>query len=219
MSYWTDRRPVHRSRAVDVPTLARAAVRLLDEGGMSALTMRAVASEIGVAATSLYSRVRSVEDILDLALDTALGDDPGLQRALSTSSGADGSGLEELLIHYFHHLRGTPWAAQVITRRAPRGPNYLRLSERLCVLLEEQGAADPLGAAYALSNFVIGSAATSSIDEDELSAPVDPQFAPRYAQLHAGHVARCEEIVVLGISALRSALTDRARTADGHSAS
>src|SRR5699024_5468039 len=124
-----------------------------------------------------------------------------------------------LLIHYFHHLRGTPWAAQVITRRAPRGPNYLRLSERLCVLLEEQGAADPLGAAYALSNFVIGSAATSSIDEDELSAPVDPQFAPRYAQLHAGHVARSEEIVVLGISALRSALTDRARTADGHSAS
>src|SRR5699024_12712790 len=123
-----------------------------------------------------------------------------------------------LLIHYFHHLRGTPWAAQVITRRAPRGPNYLRLSERLCVLLEEQGAADPLGAAYALSNFVIGSAATSSIDEDELSAPVDPQFAPRYAQLHAGHVARSEEIVVLGISALRSALTDRARTADGHSA-
>src|SRR5690625_6879323 len=75
--------------------------------------------------------------------------DPGLPRALSTSSGADGSGLEELLIHYFHHLRGTPWAAQVITRRAPRGPNYLRLSERLCVLLEEQGAADPLGAAYA----------------------------------------------------------------------
>src|SRR5690625_6133914 len=63
MSYWTDRRPVHRSRAVDVPTLARAAVRLLDEGGMSALTMRAVASEIGVAAASLYSRVRSVEDI------------------------------------------------------------------------------------------------------------------------------------------------------------
>src|SRR5690625_1892252 len=117
MSYWTDRRPVHRSRAVDVPTLARAAVRLLDEGGMSALTMRAVASEIGVAAASLYSRVRSVEDILDLALDTALGDDPGLQRALSTSSGADGSGLEELLIHYFHHLRGTPRVAQVITDR------------------------------------------------------------------------------------------------------
>lgn len=207
MSYWADLRPVRRSRAVDVPAMALAAVRLLDEGGMPALTMRAVASEVGVAAASLYSRVRSVEDILDLALDAALGADPEMQRALLASSGVDGSGLEELLIHYFQHLRRTPWATQVITRRAPRGPNYLRLSERLCVLLEEQGATDPLGAAYALSNFVIGSAATSSTDEDEQSAPVDPQLAPRYAQLHAGHAAHSEEIVALGVRALRSALT------------
>lgn len=206
MSYWTDLRPVRRNRAVDASALARAAVRLLDEGGMPALTMRAVARGIGVAPASLYSRVRSVEDILDLALDTALGADPELQQAL-TSSGTDGADLEALLIHYFHHLRRTPWTVQVITRRAPRGPNYLRLSERLCVLLEEQGATDPLGAAYALSNFVIGSAATSSIDGDELSAPVDPQLAPRYAQLHGGHVARSEEIVMLGVRALRSALT------------
>lgn len=206
MSYWTHLRPVRRNRAVDASALARAAVRLLDEGGMPALTMRAVAREIGVAPASLYSRVRSVEDILDLALDEALGADPEMQRALA-SSGADGAGLEALLIHYFHHLRRAPWAAQVITRRAPRGPNYLRLSERLCVLLEQQGATDPLGAAYALSNFVIGSAATSAIDDEELSAPVDPQLAPRYAQLHAEHVADSEEVVALGIRALRSALT------------
>ena len=206
MSYWTHPRPVRRNRAVDVSALARAAVRLLEDGGMRTLTMRAVAGSLGVAPASLYSRVRSIEDVLDLALDAALGDDPDMQGALD-APGTGGAELDALLIHYFHHLRRTPWATQVITRRAPRGPNYLRLSERLCVLLEEQGAADPLGAAYALSNFVIGSAATSSIDDDELSAPVDPQVAPRYAQLHAVHVANSQEVIALGVGALRSALS------------
>lgn len=206
MSYWATRRPVHRQRAVDVDALALAAVGILDEGGMSALTVRAAAAELGVAPASLYSRVRSVEDVLDLALDTALAGDRAMQEALGAPDAGRGIGLEALMALYFRHLRRHPWAPQVISERAPRGPHYLRLSERMCVLLEQAGASDPLGAAYALSNFVIGSAATSSIDEDEKLAPVDPQIAPRYAQLHAEHVADSEKVVSLGVTALCSAL-------------
>src|SRR5699024_1422235 len=155
------------------------------------LTMRAVASALEVAPASLYSRVRSADDILDLALDAALGADPSVQRGLS----APGTGPETLMLAFFAHLRRHRWAARVIAARAPRGRNYLRRSERMCVLLEEAGAPDPLGAAYALSNFVIGSATTSAIDEDERAAPVDAQIAPRYAQLHAEHVADTDEMV------------------------
>lgn len=75
MSYWTDPPAVRRTRVLDAGGIARVAVRLLDEGGMEALTMRAVASALGVAPSSLYSRVRSLEDVLDLALDSALGAD------------------------------------------------------------------------------------------------------------------------------------------------
>ena len=211
MSYWATRRPVHRQRAVDVDALARAAVHLLDGGGISALTVRAVAAALGVAPASLYSRVRSVEDVLDLALDAALAQDRAMQEALGVPSTGEphagqATALEELLVLYFRHLRRHPWATHVISQRAPRGPHYLRLSERLCVLLDEAGAPDPLGAAYALSNFVIGSAATSSIDDDEKAAPVDPDIAPRYAQLHAEHVADSEKVVALGVTALCSAL-------------
>lgn len=209
MSYWTTRRPVRRQRAVDVSALARAAVHLLDRGGLESLTARAVARELEVAPASLYSRVGTVEDILDLALDTALADDPSMQEAITPGEEPSPAGteLDPLLLAFFRHLRAHPWAAAVIARRALRGPEYLRLSERLCELLEDAGAADPLGASYAMSNFVIGSAATSAVDADEMSVPVDPEIAPRYARLHDTRTGDSEEIVRRGVAALRSALT------------
>ncbi|WGH84265.1 MULTISPECIES: TetR family transcriptional regulator [Auritidibacter] len=54
MTYWEHPKPVQRLRAVDIQDLARASVRLLDAGGLKALTLRAVAQDIGVAPASLY---------------------------------------------------------------------------------------------------------------------------------------------------------------------
>ena len=74
MSYWEHRKPVQRHRTVDIAEVARASGRLLDEGGLKTLTMRAVAQQVGVAPASLYSRVESVDDLFDLALDVVLAD-------------------------------------------------------------------------------------------------------------------------------------------------
>ena len=82
MSYWAHRKPVQRLRAVDIGEVARASVRLLDEGGLKALTLRSVAQRVGVAPASLYSRVESVDDLFDLALDTALADDPVMSESI-----------------------------------------------------------------------------------------------------------------------------------------
>ncbi|MBB4663111.1 TetR/AcrR family transcriptional regulator C-terminal domain-containing protein [Conexibacter arvalis] len=197
MSYWERRKPVLRARAVDVGEVASAAVALLDEGGLRALTLRAVAGRLGVAPASLYSRLSSVDDLFDLALDDALGGDPEIRRALA------GAEVDELMLAYYRHLVQHRWACQVIAMRAPRGPNYLRLSERICVLLAGEGLSDPLGAAYALSNFVIGSATTAPVVDDERSAPVDEDVAPLYARLHVEHDVNAEEIVIAGLVALR----------------
>ncbi|MDH6195995.1 AcrR family transcriptional regulator [Mycobacterium frederiksbergense] len=196
MSYWDHRKPVHRARAVDVHDIARASVALLDEGGLRALTVRAVASRLAVAPASLYSRVESVDDLFDLALDEALGNDPAIEQALADAS------LHELMVAHYRHLARHKWACQVIVMRAPRGPNYLRLSERIVVLLSDAGVADPLSTSYSLSNFVIGSATTAPVTESERAAPVDPSLAPLYARLHAEHAADPEAIVTAGLSAL-----------------
>lgn len=196
MSYWNRSRPIKRARAVDVAQVADAATRLLDEGGLRALTVRAVAQRLGVAPASLYSRLSSIDDVFDLALDHALGDDSELQAARTTAT------LHELMLAYFRHLVRHPWACQVIAMRAPRGPNYLQLSERMCALLIELGSPDPLGDAYALSNFVIGSATTAPMAGHERQSPVDAERAPQYASLHAVHHEGSEAILSAGIEAL-----------------
>ncbi|MEU3947976.1 TetR family transcriptional regulator [Streptomyces sp. NPDC029526] len=196
MSYWEHRKPVRRARAVDVRDLARVAVELLDEGGLRALTVRAVALRLDVAAASLYSRIASVDDLYDLALDDALGQDSEAQRALLEAE------LHPLMLAYYRHLVRHPWACQVIAMRAPRGPHYLRLSERLCTLLARRGSADPLGDAYALSNFVIGSAATAPAAHHEPDAPVDQEVAPFYASLHSAHRLDPEAVLDAGLRVL-----------------
>jgi|SRR5690625_444355 len=196
MSYWEHRKPVQRARAVDVQQVAHAAATLLDGGGLRALTIRAVALRLDVAPTSLYSRIASVDDLFDLALDSALGQDTELQAVVEHAE------LHALMLAYYRHLVRHPWACQVIAMRAPRGPNYLRLSERMCVLLTEAGASDPLGDAYALSNFVIGSAATTPMAGSERIAPVDSDIAPLYASLHSSHQVDTEAIISTGLHAL-----------------
>ena len=199
MSYWDHPKPVQRERAVDIAAAARSSVALLDDGGLRALTLRSVATRLGVAPASLYSRVDSVDDLFDLALDIALGVDPHINRVIAEAD------LEELMLAYYRHLVRHRWACQVIAMRAPRGPNYLRLSERICELLIATGAADPRSTAYALSNFVIGSATTAPAAGNEPHAPVDPAIAPTYARLHAQHhETTAEQIVVAGLQALHA---------------
>ena len=194
MSYWSHQKPVRRERAVDVARVGAVATELLDEGGLRALTVRAVAQRLGVAPASLYSRLSSADDLFDLALDHALGHDADLQLAREQAP------VHGLMLAYFRHLIRHPWACQVIAMRAPRGPSYLQLSERLCVLLIELDSPDPLG--DALSNFVIGSAAMASSVDDEREAQVDARLAPEYAALHAAHHGDPEVVLVAGLDAL-----------------
>ncbi|MFF1946299.1 TetR/AcrR family transcriptional regulator [Rhodococcus qingshengii] len=201
MSYWSHPKPVRRTRAVDVGAIAQAAVKLLGEGGLRSLTVRAVAAHIGVAPPSLYSRVQSVEDLFDLALDHALGCDQGIADAIVDAE------LPDLMIAYYRHLLRHRWACQVVAMRAPRGPNYLRLSERMCNLLIQAGTPDPLSVTYALSNYVIGSAATAFVADSERDAPIDPDIAPAYANLHAHHNIDPEVILMTGLAALHKQAT------------
>lgn len=196
MSYWENPKPVQRTRAVAVDDLARETVALLDGGGIPALTIRSLAGRLGVAPPSLYSRITTVDDLLDLALDRALDHDA--QVWIASDAGPDA-----LLLALYDHLRSHPWASHVIGLRAPRGPAYYRFSEQLLDLLVENGVRDPLTVAYAMSNYVIGSAATTASAGDEPVSPIDPARAPTYARLHEEHNVEPRLVVAAGLRALR----------------
>ena len=67
-------RSAPRRRSVPRPQLSRevvveAALRVLESDGGDALTMRRVAEEIGVSASSLYGYVANKEELVQLVLD------------------------------------------------------------------------------------------------------------------------------------------------------
>lgn len=62
------REPLTRDRIV------RAGLRLMDEEGLEAVSMRHVGRELGVEAMSLYNHVKDKDDLLDCIIELAMGE-------------------------------------------------------------------------------------------------------------------------------------------------
>ncbi|MEJ3652026.1 TetR family transcriptional regulator [Actinomycetes bacterium KLBMP 9759] len=158
MGYWArPARPVQRRRALDAGRIAAAAVALLDRAGEQALTVRAVAAELGVAQSSLYAHVDGIEDVLDLALDRVLERDPRLMRPAPAET------LSDLLTAWYEHMVAHPWVPRQVARAEPTGPGYSALAERFRALVRPWcPPADVLTVTFALSDFALGSAITAA---------------------------------------------------------
>ncbi|MER6831812.1 TetR/AcrR family transcriptional regulator [Streptosporangium sp. NPDC000563] len=151
-------RPPRAGRAEPVVTLGRivgAAVELLDEEGADRLTMRRLAERLGTAATTLYLHVETKDDVLDLALDAVFGEVP----VPPTSRGAWRDDVTALITEWRATMLRHPWSVAVLDRPL-LGPNVLARTEYLHAALAGAGFTGPglTAAAYALANYVIGSA-------------------------------------------------------------
>ncbi|MEU4408918.1 TetR/AcrR family transcriptional regulator [Streptosporangium sp. NPDC023963] len=151
-------RPPRAGRAEPVVTLGRivaAAVELLDEEGADRLTMRRLAERLGTAATTLYLHVETKDDVLDLALDAVFGEVP----VPPGPRGAWRDDVTALIAEWRATMLRHPWSVRVLDRPL-LGPNVLARTEHLHAVLAGAGLTGPrlTAAAYALANYVIGSA-------------------------------------------------------------
>lgn len=112
---------------LSVARIAEAAIGIADREGLAALSMRRVADEVGVTAMSLYTYVPSKAELIDVMLDTVLGE-------LPIDDGADGdedggAGWRAKLERVARRNRDTylrhPWLLQVATGRPVLGPNLI----------------------------------------------------------------------------------------------
>lgn len=87
--------------------IVSAAARLLETGGVAAVTMQAVAQEVGVKAPSLYKRVRDRETLLAL-VGSAAADD--LTGRLDAASGR----IEDLLLVFRRFAHERPEAFRLL---------------------------------------------------------------------------------------------------------
>ncbi|NVI93167.1 TetR/AcrR family transcriptional regulator C-terminal domain-containing protein [Actinomadura sp. BRA 177] len=149
----------HRSRR-EGPPLSRErivaeAVVLLDEEGVGRLTMRRLAERLDTGSTTLYWHVKTKDDVLELALDTIFGDVP-----LPETGARCRAGVIALMSGWRRAMLDHPWSAAVLGGRPLLGPNVLARTDFLYATLATTGLAGTrlATAAYAVANYVIGSA-------------------------------------------------------------
>lgn len=119
---------------LSVERIVAAAIAIADREGLAALSMRRVADEVGVTAMSLYTYVPGKAELIDVMLDTVLGELP-LDADADADAGADpdadtaAAGWRRRLERVAREKRDAylrhPWLLQVATGRPVLGPNLI----------------------------------------------------------------------------------------------
>ena len=162
------------------PALSReaivdAALQIVAEEGLDALSMRRLAQALDTGAASLYVYVANRNELWELVFDAAVGtveteatDPPRWREQLHGLAGR----MVEMM------ARTYPGMARVAMAHIPSGDNVLRVAESVASLLKAGGAGDQ-AAAYALD--LVSSYATTIAYEQSLYAQLyeDPEHAER----------------------------------------
>jgi AcrR family transcriptional regulator len=124
-----------RREPISRDAIVTAAITLLDRDGLDALSMRALAEQLGTGAASLYWHVGSKDGLLDLVFDKIIGE--------VAVPAADPARWQEQLKEVARSQRATclrhPYIVRLSIGRIPMGPNAIRLSERVLAIMRAGG--------------------------------------------------------------------------------
>ncbi len=196
-----------------------AALEILREDGLDALSMRRVASELGVAPNALYTHVPDKAGLIDAILDAVLAD------VVIPRRGTWRARIERLLLDSRRVLLDHPDLVPLFMVRQTNGPNALRLGE---ALLEQchRGGMSGEQAARALQVLLVHTIGATAFEVPRLRDPapeerrrrgrqavdvLDPQEFPHTtstAQALTSHPG--EELLRLGIRWLLDGLSAEA---------
>jgi AcrR family transcriptional regulator len=156
------------------PRVVRTALRLVDEHGLPALTMRALATELQVTPMALYKHVRDKDELIDLMVDLMLS-----EVELSTITGDWATQLRALGCSIHHVLTTHPGLARVYSTHVRIGPHSLRIMERGLGLLLQAGFSAPeaADAFFALFTYTAGYHQMGRVDSRDYSA-LPPEQIP-----------------------------------------
>lgn len=147
-------------RTLSLSRIVEAAIALADQGGIDGLSMRAIASQLGVGTMTLYRYVPDKATLLDLVLDRMVvpadvwsdaelpGEGPTWRRALALA------GYEGRTMYLTH-----PWLLQINWSRPAFGPNTIDSLERVMARLGGLNVTDRMrvNLVNAVDGFVTGS--------------------------------------------------------------
>jgi AcrR family transcriptional regulator len=154
---WARPEPSGRRTPRSRDDIAQAAIAVADAAGIEAVSMRRVASELGLGTMSLYHYVRSKDELLDLMADGIMAgqvvDDAEIQKGWR-------AGLTAIANATRRNFQRHPWMADAMRPRPSSvpGPNALRhVDQSLAAVadtgLDAQGQMDLIAA---IDDYVIG---------------------------------------------------------------
>ena len=156
--------PLTRERVLD------AAIKLADEGGIEALSMRKLGQELGVEAMSLYNHVENKEDILDGMVDVIVA------RIELTTEGPDWKVLMRNQVMAARAVMSRhQWAPGVIETRTKMSMPMLKFFDTVGGIFLDGGFSVDLmhHAMHALGSRVLGF--TQELYDDSDAFEADPE--------------------------------------------
>lgn len=170
--------PLNRERIV------RTAIRLADADGLEAVSLRKVATALGVGPMRLYSYIASKEELLDLMVDAAYAEIRPV-----------GDGWREVLRSLAESTRQAAheheWLADLLGGRPQLGPHALANGETVVARLDGVDLDDAMPMVAAVNAYVIGAVRreiaarraerASGMDERRWQAALGPYLERTFA--------------------------------------
>jgi AcrR family transcriptional regulator len=123
---------------LSVDAVVRAAIEIADTDGLAALSMRRVAERLGVGTMSLYTYVPGKAELLDVMLDTVVGE----YERPAVIEGGWRAALEFIARERWSLYQRHPWMLYVATSRPPLGPNITAAYEYELTAIDGIGLTD-----------------------------------------------------------------------------
>jgi AcrR family transcriptional regulator len=166
-----DPTPLSRERIIHM------ALRLADEGGIEALSMRKLAQELGVQAMSLYNHVANKDDLIDGIVDRVVSEIevPDLNQDWKVAMRRRSISAHGVLLRH-------PWATMAIVSRLNTGAAMLRYVDATLGCLCEAGFSPEMAdhAWNAIDSHIYG------FTLQELNFPIE---AENYADMAEEHIS------------------------------
>jgi AcrR family transcriptional regulator len=182
-----------------------AAIELADRDGIESISMRKLGQELGVEAMSLYTHVRSKDDLLDGVVDAVIG-------MIPTDGDADadaadwGTSLRRMALGARGVMLRHPWAPRTIETRAAPGLAGVAYANTVLGILREGGfsIAQTHHALHILGSRVLGftqGVFDDSADPSSEAASLPDEFAAAFpyaaemaiAVTHGGALGHCDD--------------------------
>jgi AcrR family transcriptional regulator len=160
-----------RRRTLTRERVVAEALTVIGTDGVDALSMRALATRLGVVPGALYRHVRNREQLHDLVLDEVLAQvDRELDHSLPWTER-----VKQLAHRLRKVLQDRPGIAALLKTRDPLGPHSLALAEAFLATLQEAGLPEhETGLAFSLLyDYTLGFALSSpsSVNEQRVRDP------------------------------------------------